>query len=120
MRQTFDISPALVVLAPPDSLSDITSLTVSGEKPKGTRKVDKVRAVVIEDQFLIGKDSQYDINVIFRERIEDIQKTKAGWHIKTRTGKIIAVAKDEKCACGTRLKSWNPYGSYIPSTQDAE
>jgi len=115
MRQTFDITPALVVLAPPDSLSDITSLTIGGEKPEGTRKVDRVRAVVIEDQLIIGKDSQYDINVIFRERIEEIQKTKSVWHLKTKTGKIIAVAKDKNCACGTRLKSWNPYSSYVPS-----
>lgn len=116
--KTFDITPALVVLAPPDSLSDITSLTVNGERPKGTRRVDRCRALIIEDQLLIGKDSPEGVQLVFRERITQLEKTKSNHHILTVSGKIIAIAKDKNCACGTKLRGWNPYGNYIPSTQD--
>lgn len=118
IKKAFDITPALVVLAPSGSLSGITELKVKGERPKGTRKIDRVRAVVIGDLFLIGQDSPEGVKVVFRERLVEIEKTENDWHILTESGKIIAVTKDKNCACGTKLKSWNPYGSYVPSTQD--
>ena len=118
IRKAFDITPALVVLAPASSLTDIKSLTVKGERPKGTRRIDRVRAVVIGDLFIIGQDSPEGVQVVFRERVVEIEKTENDWHLLTESGKIIAVTKDKNCACGTKLRSWNPYGSYIPSSQD--
>jgi len=117
-HKTFDIAPALVALAPSDSLSGITDLSVSGAKPEGTRQIDKVRALVIEDQLIIGKDFPDGVEVVFQEQIKKIEKIEKQWHLLTSTGKIVAVAKDKNCACGTRLKSWNPYGSYVRLTQD--
>jgi hypothetical protein len=117
-HKAFDTFPALVVLAPSDSLSDITELNIIGDKPKGSRKLDRCRVALIEDLLLIANDGPEGIKVVFRERIIESAKVEKTNYVKTVSGKIIAVTKDVNCGCGTKLRGWNPYGSFIPSSED--
>lgn len=118
MRKSVDVFPALIKLAPPGSLSDITMLKTTGDYPQGTRKLDRCRAVVIQSTLLIAEDSPEGPRIVFREEVELMVQDKKTTHILTVLGKIIAITRDDNCGCGSRLRSWNPYGSFITSEQD--
>ena len=113
MRKSIDVFPALIKLAPPGSLEDYTTLQTTGDVPQGTRKVDRCRAVVIDDVLLIAQDAPEGPTVIFKEKIQGMTQEGKTSHILTISGKIIAVKKDDNCGCGSRLRGWNPMGSAI-------
>lgn len=118
MKKIVDVFPAIIKLAPPDSLPDFTMLNTTGEYPKGTRKLDRCRAVMIGDVLTVVIDSPEGPKIVFRELVEDHQKSGKVHHFLTTSRKIIAISKDENCGCGSRLRSWNPYGSFATSTED--
>lgn len=118
MRKAFDVFPAIVRLAPAGSLSDITQLTIIGDAPQGTRRVDTCRVVLLGDTLLIAVDSPEGTQIVFREKVVQTEAEGKVHYALTESGKILAITKDNNCGCGTRLRSWNPYGSYISSSQD--
>jgi hypothetical protein len=113
MRKSIDVFPALIKLAPPGSLEDFTQLQTKGDTPQGTRRVDRSRAVIIDDVLIIAQDSPEGPKVVFQEEVAEVSQEKKTSHVLTVSGKIIAVTKDDNCGCGSRLRGWNPYGSAI-------
>jgi len=118
VRKNIDIFPALIKLAPPGSLGEITDLNVTGPAPSGTRKLDRARAVIIDDTLLIAVDTPTGPNLVFKEKIVEQHHEKKLSRVRSVSGKIIAIGKDVNCGCGSRLRGWNPYGAFIPSSQD--
>lgn len=119
MRNRIDFFPAIVKLAPPDSLSDIEELATTGPAPQGTRRLDRCRVIALNGVLMIAVDSPEGPKLVFREKISELVDKKKSMHVKTETGKILAVSRDDNCGCGSRLRSWNPYGSSISSSEDA-
>jgi len=113
MRKAIDVFPALIKLAPPGSLEDFTQLQTKGDAPQGTRRVDRSRAVVINNILIIAQDAPEGPTVVFKEQVEDMSQEGKTSHILTVSGKIIAITKDDNCGCGSRLRGWNPYGSAV-------
>lgn len=69
---------------------------------------------------MIAEDSPEGPKLVFREKVLEIKQESKLTHLLTESGKIIVVTKDHNCGCGSRLRSWNPYGNYISSSQDPE
>jgi hypothetical protein len=119
MRSLSDVFPAIAWIAPPNSV-ELSELSTSGPSPQGTRKIDRVRIVLIGNNILIAQDSPEGPKLVFREgfitRLVNGNVTK----VKTDTGKVIAFTKDNNCGCGSRLRTWNPYGqnNSVFSTSD--
>jgi hypothetical protein len=121
MRKVIDVFPAIIKLAPVDSLEDYKTLQTTGDVPQGTRRVDRCRAVIINDVLIIAQDSPEGPKVIFKEKVEDTSQEGKTTHALTVSGKIIAISRDDNCGCGSRLRGWNPYGSAIVmSSEDPE
>lgn len=120
MRKEIDVFPAIVKLAFPGSLSDYTSLQIVGPAPQGTRRLDRCRVVVLGGLLMIAEDSPEGPKLVFREKVSEISQENKTTHLLTESGKIVAVIKDHNCGCGSRLRSWNPYGSHISSSQDPQ
>ena len=101
-----DVFPAIVYFAAPNSLQNYTDLGLTGERPQGTRKVDRARAAVINDLVLVYVDSPEGPKLVFRERISAYERDSdhKTHHILTESGKILAVGKDLNCGCGSRLR----------------
>lgn len=118
MRKTLDIFPALIRLAPPDSLENITDLPIRGDAPPGTRKLDRCRAVIVQEALYVAVDSPTGPELVFKEKITEQHHEKKISHVRTVSGKIIVITKDENCGCGSRLRGWNPFGSLISSSED--
>lgn len=118
MRIFIDVFPALVRLAPPGSLSDITTLGVRGDAPEGTRRLDRCRVAVVDSMVRIAVDSPEGPSLVFQEQISrKVSKDKTHW-VLTDSGKILVFEKDNNCGCGSRLRNWNPFGNSITSTAD--
>jgi hypothetical protein len=113
-----DVFPALLRVAPPDSLSDITTLSIRGEAPQGSRFLDRCRIVILRDQILVALDSPEGPQLVFREKVIETRHIEKMSYVKTESGKILAFTKDENCGCGSRLRSWNPYGNVVGSSKD--
>lgn len=118
LKKSIDVFPALIKLAPPGSLSDYTTLQTTGDTPQGTRRVDRSRAVVINNVLIIAQDSPEGPLVVFREDIEGMTQEGKTSHVLTVSGKIIAISKDDNCGCGSRLRGWNPLGSAIVTSSE--
>jgi hypothetical protein len=118
LNKSIDVFPALIKLAPPGSLSDYTTLQTTGDVPEGTRRVDRSRAVVINNVLVIAQDSPEGPLVVFKEAVEEIAHEGKTTHVLTVSGKIIAIAKDDNCGCGSRLRGWNPRGSAIVTSSE--
>ena len=118
MKVQADVFPAVVALAEPDSMEDIRELMPKGDAPKGTRRLDRCRVAVFNDQVLIAVDSPSGPNLVFKEAITFYEKFEKIHRVITETGKLIAFKKDDNCGCGSRLRSWSPYGSTLVAQGD--
>jgi hypothetical protein len=83
--------------------------------------MDKARVIVSSDRVIIAVDGDTDgPRIVFNQPIREFHKSndrKSDSYIITENGSMIAYRKNEACGCGSRLRSWNPYG-HIYSTQD--
>jgi hypothetical protein len=120
MIKKIDVFPAIIILAPPDSLPDYASLIFTEEKPPDTRRVDRCRVTIFDGKLFVVIDSPEGFQVIFREKVLDYVKLEKQHNALTESGKIVAFRKDDNCGCGSRLRSWSPFGNYLSSTHDPE
>lgn len=118
MKKRIDVFPAIVRLYEPGALSDLSQAVVKGEFPQGTRRLDRCRVAVINDTLMIAVDAPGGPQVVFREKVLEVLSEKGIDRITTATDKMLAVIKDENCGCGSRLRSWNPFGSIVSSNED--
>lgn len=119
-----DLFPAIIALAPPGSIEPITSFrpTYRDTHPEGTRVIDRARITLTDTKVLIAVDSPTGPTLVFREDYAEHHKDRAlkEHYIRTASGKIISVAKDQNCGCGSRLRSWSPFGNIVMATDPTE
>ena len=119
-----DLFPAIIALAPPGTIEDPTTFrpTYRDSHPEGTRIIDRARIIVVDDKVLIAVDSPTGPTLVFREGILDYTKNRERreYYITTVSGKIISVTKDQNCGCGSRLRSWSPFGNILNATDPTE
>ena len=122
MSKKVDLFPAIVFVAPPESLDNILDLDPSGGKPAGVRKVDRCRVVIIDGKILVVVDSPEGPRLIFREGVVEYVKNSDNnsYHALTDSGKVLAFTKDKNCGCGSRLRSWSPFGNYLSASGDSD
>ena len=118
-RTTLDLFPAIIYLVPPSTEPLDSPLMFFGPKPQGTRKVDRCRVAISGGLLFIVVDSPEGPKVVFRERaIEHEKSADHTHHVTTETGKLAVFGKDANCGCGSRLRSWSPFGSISRSSAD--
>ena len=122
MIKKVDTFPAILYLAAPDSLKKYTDLQFHGERPQGTRKVDRARIAVLNGVLHVVIDAPEGPKLVFREKLAAYEKDEhnSSHHALTVSGKILVWDKDNNCGCGSRLRSWNPFGNTLNSTADPE
>lgn len=113
-----DVFPAVFIVAPPKSLEDFSSLIFENDKPPETRRVDRCRVSLFNENIYVVVDDPEGFKIIFRERVTSYKKLNKQYNVLTETGKIAAFRKDDNCGCGSRLRSWSPFGNYVDSVED--
>lgn len=104
-----DVFPAVLKLAPPDSLSDFTALDFVQKAPDGTRRLDRCRIVIVQDTIMVAVDTPEGPDLVFREPITDFSSEGDLFHVRTESAKVMVFKKDRSCGCGSRLRAWQPY-----------
>jgi hypothetical protein len=109
-----DIFPAIVVVAPADHPTAPEDLRTAPATPD-TYQIVNCRVVVSADRIIIAQDGNTGPKIVFSEAIasenfykSDNPRAKHSY-VTTESGKKIAFKRDSACACGSRLRSWNPY-----------
>ena len=120
MRVRADVFPAVLTIAEPGSLEDINKLLPRGGAPKGSRKLDRCRIVVSNEQIFIAVDDPSGPKLVFRENVTFYERTEKIHRVITESGKLMAFRKDDNCGCGSRLRSWSPYGNILMAQSDGE
>lgn len=119
-----DLFPAIIALAPANTVEDITTFrpTYRDTHPEGTRAIDRARITITDQKVLIAVDSPTGPTLVFREDYIEYAKDKVlkEHYIRTASGKVISVAKDNNCGCGSRLRSWSPFGNILNATDPTE
>jgi hypothetical protein len=113
-----DIFPAVIKLAPENSVSSLEEFSFETPPPPGTRKLDRCRAVVINGLLLVVVDSPTGPSLVFQEKVIEQLHDKKISKVRTASNKVIIIKKDDNCGCGSRLRSWNPYGNIATSSFD--
>lgn len=112
-----DIFPAIVVVAPVGT-ADVETMTTMPPLPEGAKRLERVRVVVLNGNIMIAEDSPDGPKLMFQEAITQLVVDEHLVKVQTQSNKTIAFHKQEHCGCGSRLRTWNPYGSTMYSTQD--
>ena len=115
-----DVYPAIIAIAPVNSVEDLTSFrpTYRNTHPEGTRLLDRARIVLTDTKVLIAVDSPTGPTLVFREDYIEHTKdrTLKEHYVRTASGKVLSIGKDNNCGCGSRLRSWTPFGNIMMST----
>lgn len=122
MKKLVDLFPAIIFLAPPGSLENLSDLIIDAPKPQGTRKVDRCRVAIVDNRIYIVVDSPEGPSVVFREGIISYEKSedKKMHRAQTVSDKLLLFFKDQNCGCGSKLRSWNPFGSQLSASGDPD
>lgn len=115
-----DVFPAIFLVADADSLENYADLGFTANKPSKTRRVDRCRVAIVNKVMFVVVDSPEGAKVIFREKVADYFRDQATYHALTVSGKICAFTKDTNCGCGSRLRSWSPFGATLSSMEDPD
>lgn len=118
-----DIFPAFVSITPADIDIELSELR-SAPPSRGSFQVAIARVVITRDRVIVARDAGNGPEVVFSEPIDTTTYFKSQTpatqdsYVQTVSGKKIAFRKDSACGCGSRLRSWNPYGNTMHSTAD--
>ena len=115
-----DVFPALVSVYRPDVVllmeSPFDSVGLSDE---GAEKFSECRVIVQKNLLIVGAHTARGVQAVFRGEVEEIFKSGQFTRVLTRSGHLVVFAKSKGCGCGSKLRSWNPYGKFVRSSKDA-
>lgn len=116
--KSVDVFPAVLKIAPADSLFDFTALDFTQKPPDGTRRLDRCRVVIVENTLMVAVDSPQGPELVFREKVSAFSSYDDLHHARTESAKIMVFKKDRNCGCGSQLRTWQPY-KHLYSNEDA-
>jgi hypothetical protein len=122
MSVKYDLFPAYITFLPAEDETTAQNMTSGPPNPKGARHLDRARVIVYQNKVLVAIDGDRGPQIVFRDTYEatDFFRSKSreeDSYLTTTSGKKIAFRRNDSCACGSRLRSWNPYKS-LNSTGD--
>lgn len=117
-----DVFPATVVVAP-EGLGAIPGSLHVSPPTAGTYLITDCRVIVYNGSIIVAQDNSSGPKIVFSESIVPESFSKSGdirstlSYVTTTSGKMLAFRRESSCACGSRLRSWNPFRT-MRSSQD--
>ena len=111
-----DLFPAVVGISQPTderAAEELSTIPFS----EGLTMITAARVLVTADRVMIAHDSPNGPQVAFSQPIDPSRhfksqdvRTKDSF-VVTTSGMVVVFRKDEGCGCGSRLRSWRPFGN---------
>ena len=106
-----DIFPALVAVYPPVVVSSLVSPFLNvGVSDAGGTKFNESRVIVQKNLVTVGSDSPRGAQTVFQQTVAEVFTEGVYTRVLTTEGFLVVYARSKGCGCGSRLRSWNPYG----------
>jgi hypothetical protein len=116
MSVKYDLFPAYISFLPADSETTAKEMKSGPPLPREARHFDRARVIVYQTKIVVAIDGDRGPQVVFQETYEPakFKRSKSrdeDSYLTTMSGKKIAFRRNDSCACGSRLRSWNPYNT---------
>lgn len=113
-----DLFPALVSVYRPDVVLNMESpFSNVGFSDEGAEKFTECRVIVHKNLIIVGAHSARGVEAVFRGEVEEVFKAEQFTRVLTRSSHLVVFAKSKGCGCGSKLRSWNPYGNVVGSSR---
>jgi hypothetical protein len=114
-----DTFPALVTLYPADVVSGFESpFDTVGFSDLGGTKFSDCRVIVHKNRLIVGADSPRGVQKIFDVAVSEVFVSRPFTRVLTVAGELFVFSLSKGCGCGSKLRSWNPYGNMMGSSRD--
>lgn len=113
-----DLFPAVAALYPPDIVKTLQNpFETSGISDAGSTQFLECRVIVHNFNAFVGTDTIRGPKTVFHDTYASNNVFQAGnlTRVLTDTGYLLVFGPSRGCGCGSRLRTWNPYGSVIKS-----
>lgn len=113
-----DVFPALVSI-----YSDAASrgwekpFVIVGLSDAGATKFNECRVIVHKNKIIVGADTGRGPAKVFEASVAEVFVEKPYTRVLTTDGQLVVFAVSKGCGCGSRLRSWNPYGNVVRSNR---
>lgn len=115
-----DVYPALVAVYSAPPLDHPYPFQSVGISDGPVSRFNESRVIVHKNRLIVGADSPRGPQAVFSEELaEELPRTQGDPFLRflTVSGGLVVVARSKGCGCGSRLRSWNPYGSFARSSR---
>lgn len=114
-----DLFPALVTVYSADFvLSKKSPFDTVGLSDFSGKKFTECRVIVQKNRLIVGAHTARGVEAVFQGEVSEIFKDSTYTRVLTTENFLVVFAKSKGCGCGSRLKSWNPYGSIARSSKN--
>lgn len=109
-----DLFPAVVVIYPSVVVCGWESpFSAVGLSDSGGKIFSDSRVIVHKNLVIVGINSARGPVLGFRAEVAEVFKDGRFTRVLTTNGDLVVFAPSKGCGCGSRLRSWNPYGNIV-------
>lgn len=113
-----DIFPAIVAVYTPDFV-DVSGKPFStfGVSGSGAKIFSESRVIVHKNLVIVGASTAIGPQKVFEEPVVEVFEENPYTRVLTASNYLVVFTRSKGCGCGSRLRSWNPYGNVIRSSR---
>lgn len=113
-----DHFPAIVAVYPPDVVSGFEKpFETVGVADNGGKIFSDCRFIVHNNFVIVGASTVSGPQVVFRASVAELFVVKPYTRVLTVENFLVVSTRSKGCGCGSRLRSWNPYGNVVRSSR---
>lgn len=109
-----DLFPAVASVYPPEAVSVFEyPYSLIGFSDRSAQNFTECRVIVHNNQVIVGATTARGPSVVFSDTVRELLVEPPYTRVLTDSGSLVVFGVSKGCGCGSRLRSWNPYGSII-------
>lgn len=113
-----DVFPALVsIYSGAVSRGWEKPFSIVGLSDSGVTKFNECRVIVHKNKIIVGAETGRGPSAVYVADVEEVFVGNPLTRVLTTSGDLVVFGVSKGCGCGSRLRSWNPYGNIVRSNR---
>lgn len=115
-----DIFPAVAAIYPPDYAETLQKpYETVGTSDSGYKPYVECRVILHNSNLFVGIDGPRGPQFLFKGTYvnENVFQDRYLTRVLTDDGHLVVFGTSKGCGCGSRLRTWNPYGTVLRSSR---